>query len=345
MRQVSVGRMLLRGGAIPAVLSILFVLGACSGPERVIGGSGTIEGTAVTVSSQVTGELLEVAVSEGDRVEEGELLARIDYEALSLQLEQAEAGRELADAQLRLLLEGARSEDIRQAEAALTQAEENLKRAREDYRRMQKLFESRSIPQKQLDDAEARLTIAQASYDAAMQGLRKLENLARPQEVRAARSRVVQADAGVRLLERQIADATVRAPVSGIVTHRLVERGELARQGQGLFVVTILDTVTLTVYVPEPDLGRIRVGQPARVFIDSYPERPFPGRVLFIAEEAEFTPKQIQTKEERVKTMYGVKVELENPDRILKAGMPADAELDPIEPPELSGERTDGTGD
>jgi HlyD family secretion protein len=120
----------------------------------------------------------------------------------------------------------------------------------------------------------------------------------------------------------------VRAPAQGMVTERLVEEGELAAPGTGLYVVTDLDTVKLTIYIPETELGNVRLAQKARISIDSRAGVVFPGTITYISPVAEFTPRDIQTKDERVKLVYAVRVEIPNPDGVFKPGMPADASLD-----------------
>ncbi len=316
-----------------AILCVALLLslpaGSCARPPRGISASGTIEATEVRVAAKVGGEILELPVEEGSRVARGQTLARIDHETLDLQLEQARAGVVLAQAQLALLLKGARSEDIQQAQEALIQAEQNLRLAREDAERMKGLLASGSATQKQNDDAAARFVVAQAQYNAASQALRKLQNLARPEEVQAAQARVDQARAAVRLLQKSIADAEVSSPREGLVTQRLVEPGELVAPGTTLLVLADLSRVELEVFVSEPDLGRVSLGQQVDVRIDGPPPNSFNGRISSISSEAEFTPKNIQTRQERVKLVYGVKIQIENAQGTLKAGMPADAVLQP----------------
>ena len=311
-----------------AALSSLLA-GSCAREARGIAASGNIEATEVRVSAKVGGELTEVLVEEGSRVSRGQALAQIDHATLDLELEQARAGVSLAEAQLALLLKGARIEDIQQAQEALVQAEENQRLAKEDAERMKGLFASGSATQKQQDDAAARYVVAQAQYNTAAQALRKLQNLARPEEVQAAKARVDQAQVAVRLLEKTIGDAAVTSPLDGLVTQRLVEPGEQVSPGMTLLVLADLSRVELEVFVSEPDLGKVSLGQQVGVRIDGEPPNSFTGRISHISSVAEFTPKNIQTRQERVKLVYGVKIQIENPQGILKAGMPADAVLQP----------------
>jgi HlyD family secretion protein len=307
----------------------LLVLGlaACSRASRSIEASGTIEGTSVQVSSRSSGQVLHMDASEGTFVKEGDILAVIDHASLDLQLGQARSGVDLAKAQLDLLTAGARGEDLAQAKDALNQADDTLANAREDYDRMESLYKVNAATRKQRDDAEYRYTAAKAQASSAQQALLKLQNYARPEDVKAALARVEEAVYSVRLLQKSIQDCTVRSPTNGIVTEKLVEEGELAAPGTGLYVITNLDTVKLTIYVSETDLGDIRLGEEARISIDSKPGAAYPGKVTYISPVAEFTPRDIQTKDERVKLVFAVRIEIANPQQVFKPGMPADATL------------------
>ena len=162
---------------IAALLLLLSLLWACGNGDAGLRGSGTIESVTVRVSAKTAGELLEILVEEGSHVEKGDLMARIDHTRVDIQLRQAQAGVELAEAQLALVLQGARSEDIRQAAEALTQAEDTLRLAQEEFQRMETLFAGGSVTRKQRDEAESRLTGARARSNSAAAALSKLQNL------------------------------------------------------------------------------------------------------------------------------------------------------------------------
>ena len=300
---------------------------ACSGggDKNVISASGTIEAVEVHVASKAAGQIVSLAVEEGARVKPGDLLASVDHAAADIQLRQAEAGVRLAEAQLALLVKGARREDIQQAEAALTQADANLRVASDDVRRMRELSRTGSVTAKSRDDAEARVVVAEAQRAAAVETLNKLRRLARPEEIQAAEARLAQARAGADLLAKTIADCAVTAPAGGVVTHKAVEAGEMVTPGATIVTLAALDSVFVMIYVTETELGRVRLGDAAEVRIDGFPDRPFAGRITYISPEAEFTPKNVQTKEDRVKLVFGVKVEIANPEGLLKPGLPADA--------------------
>ena len=291
--------------------------------------SGHVEATEVRVSSKVAGTVELLPVEEGDRVEAGQTLAQLDTTDLRLALDAARAEAAQAEADLRLRLAGSRVEDTAEAAAQVRRAEADLAGAQKDLERMEGLLASGSGTTKTRDDARTRRDLAASGLDAARERLRKLEAGSRPQEIDASRARLAAAQARSAQLEQQIKDATITSPVAGIVTERLAERGELLARGSALAVVTDLAHAWLTAYVGELDLGRIRIGQEAEVVTDDGQTRA--GKVTFIASKAEFTPKNVQTRDERVKLVYKVKIGLSNQDGLFKPGMPAEAQLRPAE--------------
>ncbi|OGU19278.1 MAG: hypothetical protein A2059_00355 [Ignavibacteria bacterium GWA2_55_25] len=190
---------------------------------------------------------------------------------------------------------------------------------------MKELYAAQSVSRKQFDDAESRFTIAQAQLNSAKQQVQKMQQFARAEDLAAAKARLEQAQAWAGILHKQLDDATILAPVAGTVTHRPVEEGELVGVGTTVATVARLETLNLVIYVNEVDLAKVQVGGGADIVIDAHPDRTFPGKVVYISPLAEFTPKNVQTKEDRTKLVFGVKIEVENGERILKSGMPADA--------------------
>ena len=310
------------------VPALLFLQAGCGNNHHaLIDASGTLESVDVNVGAKVPGQIVRLFVDEGTRVRVGDTLAILDQSTLQIQWEQARAGVDLARAQYQMLQNGARSEDISSAGESLLQTESTLKNATEDFQRMKTLLASHSVTQKQFDDAESRLAVAQAQYNTSKQNLQKVRRFARPEELAAAKARLDQAQAGADLLHRQLTDACILAPVDGIVTHKPVEAGELMNAGSTVATISRLDTLNLMIYVSDTELGKVKLGGPADVVVDTYPDRSFPARVVYISPIAEFTPKNIQTKEDRTKLVFGVKLEVDNHERVLKAGMPADAYL------------------
>jgi HlyD family secretion protein len=289
--------------------------------------SGHVEATEVRVSTKVPGRLEAVEFDEGDAVTEGQELARIDTVDLRLALDAARAERSQAGAQLRLLVAGARAEDIGEARAQVSRAEADLEGAERELERMEGLLQSGSGTTKSRDDALTRRDLARSSLDAAKERLGKLLAGSRPEEIEGARARVQAAEARIAQLEQQILDAAILSPIEGVVAEKLAERGELLGQGGGVALVTDLSGAWLNVYVGEPSLGRIRIGQSVEVRTDDGQKRK--GEISFVSSEAEFTPKNVQTEDERVKLVYRVKIRLFNDDHLFKPGMPAEARIVP----------------
>ena len=310
-----------------AVLAAALILSSCSilGTKKTITASGTIETTEINIATKVTGQIKKMYVTEGSQVTENQVIAAIDRSTLELQLNQTKAGQDLAQAQLELLKNGARDEDIKQAEEELTKAETSYKLANDDYTRIKELYDTKSVTQKQKDDAEARMAISLAQYNSSKQLLKKLNNFARPEDIRIAEAKFEQSKSAVDILRKNIDDCYIKSPITGIITNKPVELGELVTQGSIIATVSKLDTVNLVIYITEKELGQIKLNGDADVKIDSYPKKVFPGKIIYISPSAEFTPKNIQTKDERVKLVFRVKLVIENPDGILKPGIPADA--------------------
>jgi HlyD family secretion protein len=321
-------------------LSILAIACAPEGPDNALRVSGHVEATEVHVSSEVGGRLLELRVDEGDRVKIGDVLAKIDTRDTALQIQRARAERATAVAQLRLLEAGSRIEDVRQAEAQVDAAqaeamaiEADLKAAQLDLERLEALLNANAIAQKERDDAKTRveatrerLRSAGERVRAARENVTRLKKGARPEEIEAARAHVAAADAQIALLDKALSDAQILAPVSGVVTQKLVDAGEIVMRGTPIVVVTDLDNAWANLFVPEPMVPRVKLGQPAKVVTDAGGEG-LSGRVTFVSPKAEFTPRNVQTAEERSKLVYRIKVTVDNRAGILKPGMPVDAEL------------------
>lgn len=226
-----------------------------------IEGSGTIEATEIIISTKIAGRVIAVSKQEGEFLEKGELIARLDYDELSAQKSSMAA---------------------------------NLDYARKNLARVKDLFSSGSVSRKELDNAETAFNVAKANFDR---------------------------------INSSIENALIYSPVSGTVLERNIEPGETAFPGSPIVTVADLKKPWIKIYVSEKNLGFVKIGQETRLFIDSYPDKPFRGKVISISNRAEFTPKTIQTKDERIKLMYAVKIILENSSLALKPGMPADAEI------------------
>lgn len=301
--------------------------------------SGYIEATEVRVAAEVGGRVVEMTADEGRRVAAGDLLARLDTGDVEIALRRAEAERDQAEAQLRLLRAGARPQDVRQARAHagstradVAAAEAELHRATEDLQRFEALLAARAGSRKQRDDAAARVSVATAQVQAARDralaaehGVASLEAGARRDELAAAEARVVGAAAQVSALQKDLADATVTAPVAGTVTARLVETGEMIAARGPVAVISDLDRAWANIYVDEPLVPHLALGQAATLITDG--GHRLAGTITYISARAEFTPRNVQTADERSKLVYRIKVSVDNREAILKPGMPVEADL------------------
>ena len=310
-----------------APLAVALVLSGCNrgGDATSIVASGHVEATDVRLSTKVGGRLDSFPIQEGDKISKDQEVARLDTTDARLLLQQARAEREQASADLRLRLAGARREDIAELEAQVGQVAADLAGAERDLDRMQGLLDRGSGTMKARDDARTRRDMTGQRLLAAKQALARARAGSRPEEVDGARARVAAVEARIAQFEQLIRDATVKSPLAGVVTEKIAEAGELLQPASGLCVITNLDDAWLTVYVAEPDLTQLRLGQEVEVRTDDGQTRR--GKVTFIASEAEFTPKNVQTRDERVKLVFKVKVGLDNKEGLFKPGMPAEARI------------------
>jgi HlyD family secretion protein len=325
---------------VPALAALVAFGCAAQPPSNTLRASGHVEATEVRVAAEAGGRILELRVGEGDRVSVGDVIARLDTREVELQVHRVRAERQTAEAQLRLLQAGSRREDIRQAEAQVDAAladvsafDVEITAAVLDFDRFESLVQANAGSQKQRDDARARVDAARERQRGARErvrvnreGLSRVRAGARPEEVDAARARIATVDAQLAALDKHIADASVVAPTAGVVTQKLVDVGEIIAPGTPLVIVTDLDHAWANIFVPEPSVPRITLGQAATLHTDGGTEA-MPGTVTFVSPRAEFTPRNVQTADERSKLVYRIKVTVDNASGVLKAGMPVDADL------------------
>ena len=312
--------------------------GGDDGPPRA---SGYVEATEVRIAAEVPGRLLEVPVNEGDRVAPGATIARLDAADTELALRRVRAERDQAAAQLWLLQAGARTEDVRQARAQADSAraeiaatESELQAAEADLARFEALLRANAGSRKQRDDAATRQAVAAARVNAAREraraaeeGRARIEKGSRAEEIDAARARVAAVEAQIAALEKSVADAHLTSSVAGIVTAKTARAGELVARGAPIVTVTDLDAAWANVYVDEPIVPTLRIGQTATLVTDA--GQRLEGTVTFISPRAEFTPRNVQTAEERSRLVYRIKVSVDNRAGVLKVGMPVEAEIGP----------------
>jgi len=325
-----------------ASLVLLLAVAACKAPPPAtsVRASGTVEATDVQVAPEVGGRLVTLAVAEGQRVNAGDVVATLDTTNTTLALKRAQAERERAVAQLALLEAGSRVEDVRQAEAQVRAADaevagarDDLAHAEADLQRFETLLASKSGSAKQRDDAATRRDAAKARVQAgeertraAQEVVTRLRRGARPQEIAAARASVSAVDAQIATLEQQAKDATVVAPMSGIVTQTLADVGEILAPRVPIATIVDLDRAWANVYIDEPMVPRITLGQAATLYTDAGGQG-IPGTITYVSPKAEFTPRNVQTAEERSKLVYRIKVTVDNKAGVLKQGMPVEADV------------------
>ena len=317
MRKLIFGSLLL--------FALLFTACSSKNSNGSIEASGTLEAKYVTVSAKTAGEVKWLSLEEGDKVKQGDTLAIIDREGFEIQVRNMEAALSLAEAQYALLQNGSRKEDLGMAKAQLQQAQASFDMALKDKNRNETLFASQAITKKQMEDVQLKFELAEQQLKSAQDNNMKIRNIARPEELQQAKARVDQSRAALDADKKQLRDATLICPITGIVVKKYVEQGETVSLLSNLVKVSDLSKMEMMLYVSETELGRVKLGADVDVKIDSFKDRSFKGKVVFISPEAEFTPKNIQTKDERTKLVFGVKVEIPNPGMELKAGIPADA--------------------
>ncbi len=306
----------------------LALLPACNrnghDPKGALLLSGNLELTDAQLGFKVGGRVTERLVDEGARVEAGQLIARIDAAEQQDQLNLRQAELAAAEAVLAELEAGSRPQEIAAVAAALNSAEAERDRVRLDFARARELRQRDVIADREFEAAQAQLKVAEARSVEAAERLKLVQEGPRSETIAQARARVAQARAAVDLATTQLANTRLSSPLAGTVLSHHVEPGEFVAPGTP--VVTVGDTQHMWVraYLNQTDLGRVRHGQAVTVRIDSFPGKEFPGTVSYIASEAEFTPKTVQTPKERVKLVFRLKVDVANPDDVLKAGMPAD---------------------
>ena len=288
---------------------------------------GNVEIRQVDVSFRVDGRIAQVLVDEGDSVRAGQELARLDDDLLRQQRDQTAAQLAGQKAQLLRLERGYRTEEVQQARAAVARARAVADNATINLNRVSAMRARNAISQKELDNARSSDRSARAELRSAQEQLDMLLSGYREEEVLAQRAAVDAAAAALELAEIRLRDALLTAPQDGIVLTRAREAGAI---GQTVYTLSLVDPVWLRVYVDEPQLGRIKPGMAVRVRVDAVPDKEFSGRVGFISPAAEFTPKSVETMEVRTSLVYRLRVQVDDPDNVMRQGMPVTVTL--VEP-------------
>lgn len=312
---------------VSAVLGIKFYRGGLSTDPNVIELSGNIEVTDIEASFKIAGRVQERLVQEGQQVAVGDVIGRLDDTDLAQEVAIRQAEVDTASAALAELEAGAREQEIAAADATVRRAQAELAQQERDHQRKKQLYGRNVISTQEYELAQLAYEVAATKTREAEEQLALVREGPRQERIQQGRARLEQAKRAFELAQIRLSYAVLETPISGVILAEHIESGEYVVPGTSIVTVGALDTVWLRAYINETDLGRVKLGQSATVTTDSYPGKEYEGRISFIASEAEFTPKNVQTTEERVKLVYRVKIDIPNPELELKPGMPADATI------------------
>lgn len=291
-----------------------------NGRELVL--HGNVDIRQVDLAFNASGRVEQILVREGDRVQKGQLLARLDTTRLQLALKQAKATADAQRSQVAKLRAGSRPEEIAQAAAERNAAQAAVNDAQQIYTRQLDLVAKQFVSQQQADNARNTLDGAQQRLKAATEAYRLAVLGPRPEDVAAAEASLAALDAAVAGLAHDIAEGELHAPEAGVVENRVLEPGDMASPQKAVFTLALVDPVWARIYLPEAALGRVPMGARASITTDSHPGRPLAGWVGYVSPTAEFTPKTVETTELRTSLVYQARVfTCEGRDR-LRQGMP-----------------------
>ena len=296
--------------------------------EKGITATGTIEVTKTDITPKVGGYLIELKIREGDIVTTGQVVAKIDRPDLKAQLLRDEAALAKAKAQLRDLEQGARSQELQEAAANLAAAQSQAEKAKADYVRYSRLFRDGAISTQQLDNSRSAHEVAANSLLAARSRHSLLLAGNRPETLEAQRLEVERSKAVLDSSITQLADTTIVSPLAGRVLSKNYEKGEYVNAGAAIATVGDMRDCWVKIYVATEQLGKIRLGQTAKVKIDAYPDKSFRGEIREISQNAEYTPRQSITQRERANLVFAVKVKIDNAEEFMKPGLPADVVIE-----------------
>lgn len=290
--------------------------------------AGNIEAHESVISFKVPGRIVELPVQEGQYVKQGDLLARLDDDDYRQQASVDEATVRTRDAELKLALAGSRKQEIQAAKQSLIDAQSDLELKRSEFRRRETLLREQAVSQEDVDSAETLMKRAEATYRRIKENYDEIVEGTRKEEIAVRRANLELAQENLEKSRVNLSYTVLSAPVSGVVLVRQAELGEVVSPGTPVVTIADVDHLWMRGYINETDLGRIQWDLPATVRTDTYPDKEYHGRVSFIASQAEFTPKSVETYKERVTLVYRVKINLDNPNHELKPGMPAEAVID-----------------
>ncbi|MCP1659403.1 HlyD family efflux transporter periplasmic adaptor subunit [Neisseria perflava] len=292
--------------------------------------NGNVDIRQVSLSFDGSGRIRELLVNEGDKVTAGQVVGHLDTEALELQKADAEAQIQAQQANFERLKNGSRRQEITQGQSRLKAAEAQVVQAKGDLARLQAIAadtDGKATSVHELDAAKSALKVAQAQADESCDALRLLEEGLRKEDIAAAAAQVKALKAKKDLLDYQIGQGELKAPVDAVVRSRLLEPGDMASPQTPVYTLALSSPKWVRVYVSETDLDKVREGMNADVTTDSAPDKPVKGTVGYISSVAEFTPKAVQTTELRSSLVYEVRVNVDDKANALRMGQPATVKL------------------
>jgi HlyD family secretion protein len=298
-----------------------------SQPANEIVLSGNIEAHESLVSFKVQGRIVDLPVEEGQSVEAGSVLARLDDADYQQKVRIDEATVRVRESNLALTLAGTREQEIKASHQSMLDAQADLAQKKLDYERAQRLFSDGVMAMQERDLANTALKRAQATFQASEQRYSEAVEGSRKEDIAIARANLKEAAANLGMSRVNLDYTILHAPTAGVITVRQAELGEVVVPGTPVVTLADLNHIWLRAYIADTDLGRIHWGQAAVLTTDTYPGKQYHGHVSFIASEAEFTPKSVQTYKERVTLVYRIKIDIDNHSHELKPGMPADAHI------------------
>lgn len=290
--------------------------------------AGNIEAHDSAVSFQVQGRIVALPVQEGQFIQRGDVLARLDDEDYRQQVRVDEATVRTREAELELAMAGSRTQEIQAAKQSLIDAQADLELKRKEFKRRQALLAEQGVSREDVDSAATQWKRAQATYERVKHTYDQIVEGTRKEEIAVRRANLESAREALKLSRVRLSYTVLTAPLSGVVLVRQAELGEVVAPGTPVVTIADIDRLWMRGYINETDLGRIRWGQPAALRTDTYPDKVYHGRVSFVASQAEFTPKSVETYKERVTLVYRVKIDVDNPNHELKPGMPVEAVID-----------------
>lgn len=305
---------------------------------------GNVDLRQVNLAFQVTGQIERMQVTEGTHVKPGQELACVDQTRYQAKLELAQANVAALQAHLDKLIAGNRPQEIAQAKNTYLATQSEAKQAYKTYERLKALLPKKLASQEDVDNAEAKAKALRHQEKATYEAWQVAILGARDEDIAQVRAQIAQAEAEVKLAEKNLTDTQLLSPIDGIVRDRVLEPGDLAQPQQTVMTLALNSPKWVRAYVSETALGQLKLGQPARVRTDSYPDKDYSGWIGYISPTAEFTPKTVQTEELRTQLVYQVRVFTCDPDSELRLGMPATVSLDLHTPP-LNDPRCDAQPD